>query len=273
MPDWGITGAPLVEGDLLIVQIGGENGACVVALEVKTGAERWRALDDRAGYAAPIVVEQGGKRVILVWTGDSVAGLDPATGQTLWRHPFPPAQMPINVATPVVDGNRVLFTSFYDGAMLLELDKSRLAVRELWHRRGQSEQQTEAIHSIISTPILSGNHIYGVDSYGELRCLDARTGDRIWEDQTATPRARWSTIHLVRHEDRIWMFNERGELIIARLSPQGFEEISRARLLDPTEDQLRQRGGVCWAHPAFAYGHVFARNDREIVCVDLRQTP
>jgi hypothetical protein len=65
------------------------------------------------------------------------------------------------------------------------------------------------------------------------------------------------------------MFNERGELVIAELSPQGFREISRAKLLDPTTGQLSQRGGVCWSHPAYAYKHVFARNDRELVCASL----
>ena len=66
------------------------------------------------------------------------------------------------------------------------------------------------------------------------------------------------------------MFNEMGELIITKLSPKGFKEISRAKLIDPTRDQLpSRRGGVCWSHPAFAGKHVFARNDKEILCVDL----
>jgi hypothetical protein len=65
------------------------------------------------------------------------------------------------------------------------------------------------------------------------------------------------------------MFNERGELIVAELSPRGFHEISRAKLLEPTKGQLAQRGGVCWSHPAFAYRHIFARNDRELVCASL----
>ena len=74
---------------------------------------------------------------------------------------------------------------------------------------------------------------------------------------------------MVQHEDQVWMFNERGDLIIARLSPRGFDEISRARLIRPTTEQLGQRGGVCWAHPAFAYRHVFVRNDEELVCASL----
>ena len=75
---------------------------------------------------------------------------------------------------------------------------------------------------------------------------------------------------MVRNADRTWLFNERGELIIAKLTPKGFNEISRAKLIAPTTEQLRRRDGVTWSHPAFAYGHVFARNDKELVCADLR---
>ena len=122
---------------------------------------------------------------------------------------------------------------------------------------------------MISTPVLDGDFIYGVDSYGQMRCLEAATGKRVWEDLTAVPKARWSTIHFVRNGPRYWLFNERGELIIGKLSPQGFTEISRTKLIEPTTDQLRRRGGVCWAHPAFAYRHVFARSDKQLVCASL----
>ena len=74
---------------------------------------------------------------------------------------------------------------------------------------------------------------------------------------------------MVKQGERGWMFNERGELIIAMLSPQGFKELSRALLIEPTKAQLSQRGGVCWSHPAFAHRHVFARNDEELICVNL----
>jgi hypothetical protein len=74
---------------------------------------------------------------------------------------------------------------------------------------------------------------------------------------------------MVRQADRVWMFNERGELIIARLSPQRFHEISRAKLIEPTTAQLNMRQGVCWSHPAFANRHVFARNDVQLVCASL----
>jgi outer membrane protein assembly factor BamB len=270
MPIWGISAAPLIFEDLVILHIGGR-GACVVALNKIDGKDVWKALDDRGQYSAPILVEQGGRPVVICWTGDSVSGLAAATGEVLWRHPWKPKNMPIGVASPVVHGDRVFFTSFYDGSLMLRLASDKPAAQKLWHRVGANENppNTDALQSIIATPVFDGTHIYGVDSYGELRCLDAATGDRLWEDLTAVPKDRWSTIHFVKNGDKHWLFTERGELIIARLAPDKFREISRTRLIDPTMEQLRRRGGVCWAHPAFANRHIFQRNDKELVCASL----
>jgi outer membrane protein assembly factor BamB len=271
MPIWGIAAAPLIYDDLVILQIGGDDGACLVALDTRSGEEEWRALRDRANYTAPILIKQGGRDVCVCWTADSVAGLDPEEGEVYWRIPFPPTRMPIGIATPVVEDNMLFVTNFYDGALMLDLSMREPAAKKMWQISGRSEKETEALHSIISTPLLRGDYIYGVDSYGELRCLNAKTGERIWEDQTATPRNRWSNIHFVEHDDQVWMFNEAGELIIAELSPQGFREIDRALLIEPTQEQLRRRNGVTWAHPAFADRHVFARNDKRLVCASLEE--
>jgi outer membrane protein assembly factor BamB len=269
MPIWGIAASPLIEGDLVITQVGGADGACVVAFDRRSGKEVWRALHDQASYAAPIVTEQGGRRVLICWTGDRIVGMHPRTGEVFWQQELKPKQMVIGVATPVVEQGRLFVTSFYDGSTMLKLDPREPAAELLWRKVGTDEKHTEAIHSIISTPYLAGDYVYGVDSHGELRCLDAQNGERIWEDLTAVPKARWATIHFVRNEDKVWMFNERGELIISRLSPEGLETISRAQLIAPTTEQLAQRQGVCWAHPAFAERCVFQRNDNEIVCAEL----
>jgi len=268
-PIWGIASAPLVEGDLVIVQLGARPDACIVAWDKQTGVERWRALDDKASYSAPVVVEQAGRRVLVCWTGEHVAGLNPATGEVYWKHPTPVKEMIINVSTPVVAGDRLFLSSFYDGSYMLRLGQETPTVESIWRRRGKSEKHTDALHAMIGTPFIQGDYVYGVDSFGQLRCLDADTGDRVWEDRTAVPEARWATIHMVRNGDRVWMFNERGELLIAKLSPEGFHEISRTKLIDPTKGQLSRGDGVCWSHPAYANRHVFARNDQELVCASL----
>jgi outer membrane protein assembly factor BamB len=269
MPIWGIAASPLVYGEKVILHIGGAGGACVVALDTATGKEIWRALDDRAQYSSPVLIRQNGRDVVVCWTGDSVAGLNPQDGQVYWRHPFTPSRMPIGVATPIIHDDQLFVTSFYDGSLMLRLNTGEMTVSEVWRATGPNERTTRALHSIISTPVWIGDHIYGVDSYGELRCLTAADGQRVWEDQTAVPRSRWSTIHFVQNGFRTWMFNERGELLLAELGPDGFHEISRAAVIEPTTEQLRQRNGVCWSHPAFANRCLFVRNDREIKCISL----
>jgi hypothetical protein len=169
----------------------------------------------------------------------------------------------------VLEQDRLFFTAFYDGSLMLKLQPDKLAVDVLWRRQGSSEMDTDALHSIIATPYAEGDYVYGVDSYGELRCLDAKTGDRIWESLEATPRNRWSNIHMVKNGSRMFLFNERGELIIAQLLPSGYKEISRTKLIDPTTDQLPRRDGVCWSHPAYANKHVYIRNDKELLSASL----
>jgi len=269
VPVWGIAASPVIEGDLIIAQVGGIPDACIVALDKITGEPRWHAISDRPSYSAPIVIDQAGKRVLVCLTGERALGLDPATGRLYWQSPFPPSRMPISIATPVLHDGYLFFSSFYDGSLVLKLRSDTLAVDEVWRQRGPNEKDTRSLHCCISTPVIRGKYIYGVDSYGELRCLELLTGKRIWESLEAVPEARWANIHFVENGDNIWMFNERGELIIARLSPQGYREISRAKLIEPTEGQLSQRGGVCWSQPAYACKHIYARNDNELVCADL----
>ena len=271
MPIWGISSSPIIEKDLVIVQIGGTPEACIVGLDRKTGEVRWTALADRASYSSPIVIDQADKRVLVCWTGDNVVGLDPLDGQQYWKYPFPPSQMVIGIATPVFYKNQLLISDFFEGTLLLSVDPDRLAVRKIWHRKGESEVNTDCLHSIISTPIYIGDYIYGADSYGEVRCIEASSGDRIWEDLTIVPKARWSTVHFVKNRDKVWIFNERGELLLCTLSPRGAEVIDRMQLIQPTKDQLNRRGGVCWSHPAFAYKCVFVRNDQELLCASLEK--
>ncbi len=100
MPIWGVSAAPLIYKDLVIVEIGGED-ACVVAFNKATGEEAWKALSDRAQYSSPVLVKQGSEDVVIVWTGDSIAGLAAGTGKVFWQIPWRPRNMPIGVPSPV----------------------------------------------------------------------------------------------------------------------------------------------------------------------------
>jgi outer membrane protein assembly factor BamB len=270
MPEWGIACSPLVEEDLVIVQIGGSDGADIIAFDKRTGKERWRALDDPTSYSSPIVIEQAGQRVLVCWTGARVVGLNPQTGELFWEYPLAPQRFVRACASPVWKGNRLFVSGFFDGSLMLRLHDKELSVAKTWRRVGPDERTTDGLHTNIAEPLILGDHVYGIDSYGHLRCLSASDGSRVWESLEVVPKQRWSTARFIVNGKNIWIFTERGELIIARLSPDGYEEISRAKLIKPTKVQLpTRRGGVCWAHPAFAGRHVFARSDEELLCASL----
>lgn len=271
MPIWGITAAPLIYKNIVIQVAAGLGDACLVAFDLASGRELWRALDEKAGYSAPIIITQGDQDVVVCWTGQSVSGLDPMSGKTFWSIAMEPRNMPIGVATPVVQGNRLFVSSFYDGSMLIDIDLNRPTATKLWHRIGIDEKNTDALHSMISGPIIKGENIFGVDSHGEFRGLDRETGDRIWEDLSVVPRARWATVHIIRNGGDEIMLNDQGELLFTTLSRDGIEIRSRSKLIDQTTRQLRRRGGVVWSHPAIADGMIYARNDKELVCASLRR--
>src|SRR5258706_16444992 len=157
--------------------------------------------------------------------------------------------------------------------MALRLDSTKPAETLLWQSKKVSERDTDALHSTMSTPFLEDGYIYGVCSYGQLRCLKADTGDRIWETFAATTHdgkeMRWANAFIVKNGALFFLFNEQGDLIIAKLGPKGYEEISRAHLLEPTNTAAGR--GVVWSHPAFANRRMYARNDSEIICVDLKE--
>ncbi|MCA9128705.1 MAG: PQQ-like beta-propeller repeat protein [Planctomycetales bacterium] len=285
MPAWGIAASPLVYGKLVIQQVGGPN-ACFVAFDRSSGQSVWQALNERPSYSSPIIIQQAGQDVLVCWSGESLSGLEPDTGKTLWTHAMPPINMPIGVGTPVVNDDLIFVSSFYDGSLMIRAPKDNMTSQLVWRAVGKNEESTGSntvmlasgmhedgavygVHSMIGTPIIQDGYIYCVDSYGQFRCLDAATGRRIWEDNTAVPHNRWATIHMVQQADRTWMFNDSGELMIAQLSPQGLNITDRSQLIEPTKIQLPRRNGVCWSHPAFAERSVFIRNDERLIRVSL----
>ncbi len=266
MPIWGIAATPLLYDDFICIQAGGSNNACVVALNKNTGQEIWRNLDDVASYSAPVLLGKGGSRVVVVWTEDHLAGLHPQTGEVFWKIPWK-LKMGMGIATPVLYDNYLFVSAFYNGSMLVRLGDNYRSAEVVWKREGESERKTDALHCVMNTPVIIDGYIYGVDSYGELRCLELLTGDRVWESLAAVRKDRWANIHFVQNHKQIWMFNEHGELIITELSPSGYKEISRAKIIETTTRQLPR--GVTWSHPAFAGKHVIVRNDNQLRSIDL----
>jgi len=269
-PMWGFAGHPLLDGQKLICLAGGP-GSVAVAFDKDTGKELWRALSAREpGYCPPTIITAGGTRQLILWHPQAVNSLDPETGKVFWSYPWE-IKAGLSIPTPRQAGDLLFLTSFYTSSHCFRLNASKPDATLLWEGKSFSERKTDTLHSIISTPFIEDGYIYGVCSYGQLRCLKLETGERVWETLAATTNdnkeMRWATAFIIKNGDRFFLPNEKGDLIIAKLSPKGYEEISRTHLIDPTNTDPRR--AVVWSHPAFAHRCVYARNDKEIVCASL----
>jgi outer membrane protein assembly factor BamB len=272
-PMWGFSASPLVDGNKVICLVGGK-GSVVVAFDRKSGKELWKNLTaSEPGYCPPIIIEAGGKRQLIVWHPEALSGLDPETGKVYWSEKYPAIKAGMTIPMPRKEGNLLFVSSFYGGSMMFKLDQNKPDATLLWKKKGRSERprDTEALHVVMAAPVFKGDYIYGIDSYGELRCLKAEKGERVWTNLKALgtqegQRDRWNTAFIVEQNGRYFLFTEKGELVIARMSPKGYDEIDRVKLLEPTSRAGRP---VLWSHPAFAHRCMFARNDKEIICVSL----
>ncbi|MBM98475.1 MAG: pyrrolo-quinoline quinone [Planctomycetaceae bacterium] len=279
LPVFGTSTSPIVDGDLVIFATGGKNSEQVRAFNKHTGDEVWKAIpaNYELGYSQFVIYEHAGVRQLIYWDPKALRSLNPQTGEVYWEVPME-CMHAMSIATPVKSGNKLLVSCFYSGSMLVELDDNVPAAKKLWHVQGAGErpQQTLGLHSVITTPIIEGDYFYGTCSYGEFRGLELKTSERLWEDDSLTRQGRWGSAFLVAHQDRYFMMNDVGELLIVRFTPEGAEEIDRTALIDPdTESGFGPRrfanSIVNWCHPAFANKHVIVRNDHEIIRVSLEK--
>src|SRR5262245_23033295 len=243
--------SPLIEGDLLILVVGGKPHACVIAFDKHSGKAAWKALDDTATHSSPIAITAGGKRQVVVWTNEAVTSLDPATGKTYWRERLLTTADYV-VSTPVFHDNLLLI-----GGLMLKLDPEKPAASVLWPN---TKAVSRRILSHTSTALLQGDCVFSAKSSGELVCLEARTGKRVWETGKVTDPKNGASIHLTANGDSAFLYTDNGELIRAQVTVKGYKEISRARLLEPTYPFGGRK--VAWPPPAYANRHVFARNDK-----------
>lgn len=273
IPTWGITAAPLIDGDRLIALVGGEPGAKVMAFNKLTGAELWRALDaDSApGYSPPVIVEEGGVRQLIVWHPTAIVSLNPGSGAVYWQQPSK-VSLGQSIMSPVYSEGRLFVSSGQYGTTALELDAGQPAARLLWQGEQRKGKDVAGLYMFFSTPFVEDGTIYGIGYDGRLRAVDAATGAELWRTAEATEDALQANGFIVKNGDRFLITNDRGDLILAKLSREGYTEIGRTHLIDPTNNNFngrRELGLVNWVHPAYANGHIIIRNDDEIVRASL----
>jgi outer membrane protein assembly factor BamB len=260
---WGWAGHPLVDGNRLFV-IAGTAKAHVVALDTLTGKELWRAgTAPEQGYSPPTIIEAGGVRQLVLMKPDGMYAVAPDTGAILWETPYNADNGSIIMA-PVKVGEHVYVGGFQEKNLCVKLAADKPGVEVVWRNKAK-----HGISAVNVQPFVEGTMIYGFHEKGDLRGVEIPSGEVKWSSpgpfgDRAPPSA---TAFITRHENRFFLFAETGDLVIAKLSPAGYEEIDRAHLLDTTQSAFGR--GVVWCPPAYADRSVFIRNDKELIRVSL----
>jgi outer membrane protein assembly factor BamB len=250
---WGMSASPLVYEDLVIVNVGvqqqGAPHGTLVALERPSGSIRWSTGTTNAGYSSPQISQVGGKKQLLLFDGEGLAGYDLGNrGKQLWRFDWR-TNPPVNVGQPLVfDDNRVFISSGYGmGCVLLEVTETGGAwsVKRLWKNRDLACKFTN--------PVYYQGHIYGLHNGASLVCLDAKTGQRKWEARD------YGNGQLLLCQDLLVIQSEPGPVYLVQASPDEARDLGRIDVFDRRS----------WNVPAMADGKLYLRNNREMACYDL----
>ncbi len=253
--EYGTACSPLIVGQHVVVVLGAP-AETLAAYDVKTGKKQWGTGVDPAGYSSPALLDVAGQPQLVALTGNSLLGLQPESGAALWRYPFA-TEYRCNTATPLSVAGKVFISAGENhGSVLLELKRANDAfdVREAW----QSQGTKSVMRNEWQTSILLDGYLYGFDNVGSagqvthLTCLNASTGQRQWQ----VPR--FGKGNMIAADGKLFMSTMKGEVVIARASPEGYQELGRKLVIETTRQA-----------PALANGLLYVRDDQDIVCLDV----
>jgi outer membrane protein assembly factor BamB len=238
--------SPLVEGDLVLMNIGGRKEAGIVALNKMTGATVWKLTSDEAGYSSPVAATIGGERHALFFTRTGLVDVDPARARIRFQMRWRSRQAAsVNAATPLVAGNLVFLSASYDtGAALIEINGDKY--REVWS--GGDSLSNHYATSVEHQGYLYGFH--GRQEFGQsLRCVEMKSGKVMWSQDG------FGAGSITMAKDHLFVIRENGELIAAPASPKAFAPAVKMRLAN----------GTVRAYPALAHGRLYVRNDSTLI--------
>ncbi len=243
-PRWGFAGSPVIQGNLVILNVGGAG----TALHKTTGKIAWKSDTNEAGYATPIPLTANGERCAAIFSGKALVGVRVADGKKLWQFPWI-ERWNLNTADPLLIGDKLFVSTFDRGCALLQIGSGTPKV--LWENKVVRHHFNCGVH-------LNG-FIYGINGNTDqpdkdLRCVEVATGQVKWNFTGVGLGS------VMAADGKLIVLSDRGELLIAPASPQGFKPIARAQVL----------GGKCWTVPVLANGRIYCRNaEGTLVCVDV----
>lgn len=258
--EYGMASSPLIVGDLVVVQVGSHRGT-VAAFERSTGDQKWAAGESSAGYSSPMLATLAGKQQLVVLAGKSVSGIDSADGTVLWTFPFE-TEYDCNTATPVSLGDSTLLISAGEnhGSVILQITATgdQFAAKSVWESLGKDS----VLRAEWQTPVVLDGHVYALDNMGSagpitnLVCVRLADREQVWMEP------RFGKSNLILADGKLFISTMRGELVIVRATPAGFQETARDVVIGSTRQA-----------PSLADGRLYLRDDSEVVCVQVKDAP
>ncbi|MSO35839.1 MAG: alcohol dehydrogenase [Acidobacteria bacterium] len=248
---FGVATSPLVDGDRVMVNVGGKAGG-IVAFDAASGQTLWTSTSDEASYSAPVIADIAGQHTAVFFTRTGLVAVDPASGavryQYRWRARMAAS---VNAAAPIVVKDQIFLSASYGtGAVLLQVANN--AVTPVW-------SGDESMSNHYSTSVYRDGYLYGFEGRQEfgqsLRCVELATGKVMWNVDG------FGAGTLLIAGGSLVIMRESGELALAPVSPKAFRFNARAQLIP----------GVVRAYPALADGRFYVRNDRQLIAFDLRK--
>jgi len=252
-PEWGFAASPAIFGELVIVHAGLQPNGCFAAFDRKTGKEVWRSGSDPVGYCTPLFIQHQSGTAMVGWTPRNVLAISPQTGRILWKIPYK-VTLGVAIASPIFHRNTLLVCGYWEGSKAIQVGPHAKRAKLLW-------EENRFLRGLMSQPLYRGGYVYLLDKKHGLVCFELRTGKKKWSDKNRlTPRGRNPQVTLVwiGKTDRAMCLNSNGELVQIRLTPNKYDELARAKIVDAT-----------WAHPAYVGTRMVVRDDKRIICLEL----
>ncbi len=254
MSMWGFAASPFIWKDKVILHVAAQPGGCLLALDKKTGAEIWRSGSDPAGYCTPELITHAGKPQLIQWGPEHIQSFDPDNGLENWKHPYE-ITYGVSIAQPLYANGILAVSGYWHGTKAFQLGVDGRPAKLIW-------EQEKEICGLMSAPLHKNGRGYILDKTKGLTCFEIATGKVLWTDDIPlTPAGRnpqCSIVWLDESRDLIALLNADGELVYAKLTASGAEEIARHQII-----------GKTWAHPAFTRNRIYARSDTALAAWEL----